>query len=98
MVEQGDVIKIDGVRNLALVISKNYYNESGKAILCPVCEKDLGTTFSMEIELNDTKFYVCCDAVKQMDVDTRGYTKKGHLQLGKLIQVINLAKSIIDYI
>ncbi len=98
MVEQGDIIKIEGVRDLALVISKNYYNESGKVFLCPIYEKDLGTAFSMEMELNDTKFYVCCDAVKQMDIDAREYTKMGHLHLGKLIQVINLTQSIMDYI
>lgn len=98
MVEQGDIIKIEGIKHLALVISKNYYNESGKAILCPVLDTDIGTSFSLEIELDQDKYYVCCDAVKQMDLDTRSYTKKGHLHLGKMIQVVNLVQSISDYV
>ena len=34
MVEQGDIIQIENINDLALVISKNQYNESEKAILC----------------------------------------------------------------
>ena len=98
MVEQGDIIQITGEDRLALVVSKNYYNESGKAILCPVYKQDFGTAFCLEIELDGEKAFVCCDSVKQIDVETRGYSKMGRLHLGKLIQVVNLIKAIVDYV
>ena len=97
MVEQGDIIKIEGIDSLALVISKNTYNHSEKAIVCPVINKSRESTFEIEFEIDNKKKYVVCDNVKQLDLKSRFYSNKGRISLSKLIQVVDLLEAIIDY-
>ena len=52
MVEQGDIIKIKGIGQLAAVISKNSYNETGMAVVCPVVEEKTFSTFKNAIRLS----------------------------------------------
>lgn len=97
MVEQGDIIKIDGIGHLALVISKNTYNESGMAVVCPILQKSIGSTFEVEVSINDSLIYVASDSVRQLDLNIREYSTKGRVPYSKLIYIIDMAQSIIDY-
>ena len=97
MVEQGDILKIDGFSQLALVISKNTYNETGMAILCPIIKKSIGSIFEVKVDVNDSVMYVASDGVRQLDMECRNYNKKGRLPYSKLIYVIDMAQSVIDY-
>ena len=49
MVEQGHIIKIEGIKYPALVVSRNLYNESGRVIVCPVVSEDTGATLAYPI-------------------------------------------------
>ena len=97
MVEQGDIIKINGINHLALVISKDSYNKSGMAIVCPILQKSLGSTFEVEVSINDSLMYVASDSVRQLDLNIREYSTKGRVPYSKLIYIIDMAQSIIDY-
>lgn len=35
-VEQGDLLRIDSFKNPVLVVSNNFFNQSGMALICPV--------------------------------------------------------------
>ena len=35
-VEQGDLLKVGGLVYPVMVVSNNFFNESGKAIVCPI--------------------------------------------------------------
>ncbi|MBE5912246.1 type II toxin-antitoxin system PemK/MazF family toxin [Pseudobutyrivibrio sp.] len=97
MVEQGDIIKIEGIGHMALVISKGSYNESGMAVVCPMTNKKTGSTFEVEISVDDVAMYVASDAVRQIDVESRSYRKVGRVPYRKLIYVIDMAQSVMDY-
>ncbi|WP_033154491.1 type II toxin-antitoxin system PemK/MazF family toxin [Pseudobutyrivibrio ruminis] len=97
MVEQGDIIKINGINHLALVISKDSYNKSGMAIVCPILQKSIGSTFEVEVSINDSLMYVASDSVRQLDLNIREYSTKGRVPYSKLIYIIDMAQSIIDY-
>jgi len=97
MVEQGDIIKINGINHLALVISKDSYNKSGMAIVCPILQKSIGSTFEVEVSINDSLMYVASDSVRQLDLNIREYSTKGRISYSKLIYIIDMAQSIIDY-
>ncbi|WP_294242216.1 type II toxin-antitoxin system PemK/MazF family toxin [Pseudobutyrivibrio sp.] len=98
MVEQGDIIQIENINDLALVISKNQYNESEKAIICPILKNSIGSTFEIEFLFNEQSYYVICDNVKQIDLRPRFYSKKGTIPLNKLMFVTDMLQAIIDYV
>ena len=97
MVEQGDIVKVEGIGHMALVISKDSYNESGMAVVCPVSNEKSGSTFEVEICVDNKVMYVASDAIRQLDIESRGYRKNGRVSYSKLIYVIDRAQSIIDY-
>ena len=36
--EQGDLLKIDGIQQPVIVVSNDVFNQSGKAIVCPIVQ------------------------------------------------------------
>ena len=95
MVEQGEIIKIEGIKIPALVVSKNLFNESGKVIVCPVIEGSSSATLSFPI---DDDRYVLCDSIRQLDIKSRGFTQNGRIPLAQVIQITDRIQSIFDYI
>jgi mRNA-degrading endonuclease toxin of MazEF toxin-antitoxin module len=97
MVEQGDIIKINGIGQLAAVISKNSYNETGMAVVCPVVLEKTFSTFEVEIKVDETVMYVASDGLRQLDLESRKYKYVARLPYSKLIYVIDKAQSVLDY-
>ena len=98
MVEQGDIISLEGMRFPVIVVSNNRYNTSGKALVCPVLSYDPNISLQEQIVLEDKICYVCCDALKQLDIGNRGSGVKGHVSLAKQMLILDKIQSIFDYI
>ena len=41
-VEQGDLLKVAGLAYPVIVVSNDFFNESGKAIVCPIMKNAAG--------------------------------------------------------
>ncbi|MBR6452229.1 MAG: type II toxin-antitoxin system PemK/MazF family toxin [Lachnospiraceae bacterium] len=94
MVEQGDIIKIEGVGLPALVVSKNLYNESGHVIACPIVSGPVSGTFAYPLPESG---FVLYDNLRQFDLETRGYTVTGKVPLADLIRITDNVQSLFDY-
>ena len=97
MVEQGDIIQIEGMNSPIVVISKTSYNETGRIIACPIYYKSMSPFFDIEFKFEDKTFFVLCDNVKQLDLKPRFYSKKGTIPIGTLLKTIETIEAIIDY-
>lgn len=97
MVEQGDIVKIEGVKDRALVISKDFYNQTGKVIVCPVLNKSADSSFTIDFQINNKQFFVTCDSVRMLDLRERGHRKIARIPMNKLLFITDLVQSIIDY-
>ena len=95
MVEQGQVIKIDGIKFPALVVSKNVFNESGRVIVCPVVSEDTGATLAYPI---GSDRYVLCDNLRQFDLNSRLYSIKDRVSLAEMINITDRVQSLFDYL
>ncbi len=96
MVEQGDIIKIEGIKGKAAVISKTKYNESGKIIACPIISKHTSSSFLVEFPFDGDIKYIASDSVKQLDISARGFRVVGRVPLSALIVVIDMINAIIE--
>ena len=94
MVEQGDLIRIEGIKHTALVVSKNTFNESGRAVVCPVLKEDKKATLSYSVGDNQ---FVLCDNPRQLDIESRRYSVIGRISLAHMIKIIDRLQSIFDY-
>ena len=50
-VEQGDLLKVQGIAQPVIVVSNNFFNQSGMAILCPIGQRAFPSP--LHIELHD---------------------------------------------
>ena len=93
MVEQGDILKIEGIKNCVLVVSKNVINESGCVIVCPIVSMS-SATLSYPI---GSDRYVICDNLRQLDLEARSYSHEGSVPLSHIIGIIDRVQSMFDY-
>ncbi|MCR5195879.1 MAG: hypothetical protein K6D38_06140 [Pseudobutyrivibrio sp.] len=96
MVEQGDIIKVEGIKGTAAVISKTGYNQSGCILACPIIAKRTRSSFLVEFPFEGDIRYIASDSVKQLDISTRGYRVVGQVPLSALIVVIDMINAIIE--
>lgn len=94
MVEQGDILKVNGIKNSVLVVSKNAINKSGCVIVCPILAGSAPATLSYPI---DTDRYVLCDNFRQLDIESRGFSYDGRVSMAHLINILDRVQSIFDY-
>ena len=98
MVEQGDVVKVNGVELPLLVVSGNAYNKSGAAILCPIVKNASEATLKVFVENEQISGYALCDNIRHLDIAKRGYSGKGHIPLTKMILILDMIQSLFDYV
>ncbi len=95
---QGDVIKIPGIKYPIIVVSKNSFNVEGEIIGCPFIEGDEKLTLYVPLIINEKKGFACCDVLKTFDLKTRGYKRIYRLPMLDTMSVADAIQSIFDYI
>ena len=52
-IEQGGLLKVEGIQHPVIVVSNDYFNESGRAIVCPILKK--AAPGPLHIQLRETE-------------------------------------------
>ncbi len=96
--EQGDVLKIASVPYPVVVISKNFFNESGLVIACPILPDAVHGPLRIRCESIRTPGYVYCDQMRSVDLNRRRFTKVDVLSYYELIDIVDAIQGIFDYV
>lgn len=97
-INQGDILKISGIKFPILVVSKSVYNKTNHIIACPLSDTDTGSVFSLSVDCSYYKGFAYVDNIKRLDLSERSYHSMGNLPLSQLIVILNVIQSIFDYI
>ena len=95
--KQGDLIKIENRNDIFAVVSKDYFNKTGMAMLCPVMSDIFPDPLHIEIIYENMKWLVLCEHVKMYDLNCRGYSHLGEMTWTDRINVTDAIQSIFDY-
>ena len=98
MVDQGDIIKISGVKYPLLVVSNAAYNRGSHIVACPILDTDNGSALCFPISTEFVTGFVRCDNLHMFDMKARNYSSKGRVPLSKQMIIIDLIRSVFDYI
>ena len=96
--EQGDVLEIPSVQYPVVVVSKNFFNESGLVMACPILPETVRSPLRIRCESIRTPGYVYCDQVRSVDLNKRRFTKIDALSYHELIDIVDAIQSIFDYV
>lgn len=95
--EQGDILSIEKIKEPILVVSKNFFNHSEQAIVCPIVKNAVPDPLHIEIVTEEVQGSVLCEQMKLLDLRYRGYKKISRIKYPDIINITDAIQSIFDY-
>ncbi|MCD8068049.1 MAG: type II toxin-antitoxin system PemK/MazF family toxin [Lachnospiraceae bacterium] len=94
---QGDILKIEYIQVPVLVVSRDYFNESGEIIGCPLLAASTEGPLHIFVSDGEMGGYVQCEKLKLLDLSVRGYKKTGQIGTMDRMNITDAVQSIFDY-
>ena len=95
---QGDLLKVERINMPVVVVSKNFFNQSGEIIGCPVCRDGKPGALHIRIETEKVTGYVYCEKMTLLDMNIRRYSKLGSIHTSEIIDITDAIQGIFDYV
>ena len=96
-IEQGDLLKVEGVAHPVIVVSNNYFNRSGKAIACPILRKAASGPLHIPIHNSTVEGMVLCEQVRYLDLAARRFTKLSQAHFFEIMDISDAVMGIFEY-
>ena len=96
-VEQGDILKIEGIRYPVIVVSNNFFNQSGKAIVCPILKSAAPGPLHIELKDSSVDGVVLCEQVRYLDLDVRCYSRLSQSHYFDTMDISDAVSGMFEY-
>ena len=96
-VRQGEIVSFDTSNMKALALSKDFFNQTGMVIVCPVVGKTSPDVLHVPVETESFKGIAMLEQMKSMDLRVRRYRTLGVVPFDKLQEISDIVQSIFDY-
>lgn len=96
-IEQGDILKVQQQPFPVIVVSNNFFNESGKAIVCPIRENAAAGPLHLPVKSDVAKGYILCEQLRYLDLQQRTFSKLGALSSFNVMDFSDAVMGIFDY-
>ena len=95
--EQGDLLKVNGISFPIIFIINNFFNSSGKAIVCPIVRNVSEGPLHIRLKDSPVEGIVLCEQVRYLDLASRSYSRLGALQFFETINISDAVMGMFDY-
>ena len=95
--EQGDILQVEKIAGPVLVVSKNYFNKTEQAIVCPICKEAPRDPLHIDIKTDEVVGKVMCEQMKLIDLNYRGYKIISLIGYSDIINITDAIQGIFDY-
>ena len=96
--QQGDILKIEKIKHLVLVVSKDFFNTSGEVIGCPIIRNSIPGPLHIWMSTEENEGYIQCEKLALLDLSVRGYKKIDRLPISEMMNVSDAIQGIFEYI
>ena len=96
-IEQGDILKVIGLKYPVIVVSNNFFNESGKAIVCPILKNAVEGPLHIMLKDSSVEGYVLCEQVRYVDLAERHFSKLQATHYFDIMDISDAVMGIFDY-
>ena len=96
-IDQGDILRVSNGRVPFLVVSSDFYNQSGLAVVCPIVPHSSADAMHVQIETPDISGIVLCEQIAVVSTGDRACSIKAHLSGTPLLEIVFRVQSIFDY-
>ena len=95
--EQGDLLKIDGIQQPVIVVSNDVFNQSGKAIVCPIVQSAQEGPLHIKLKDSSVQGVVLCEQVRYLDLAARRFHKLTATHYFDIMDISDAVVSMIEY-
>ena len=96
-IEQGDVIRVSGGKVPFLVVSSDFFNSSGLAVVCPMVQTAAPDPLHVPVHTEHTDGVVLCEELATLSIRKRRCTQTTRISTSDLLEIIYRVQSIFDY-
>ena len=96
-IEQGDLLRVSGITFPVIVVSCNFFNASGKAIVCPVVTSTEKGPLHIAVKTAQLEGVVLCEQVRYLDLAARHYSKLGGAHYYDIMDISDAVMGMFDY-
>ena len=96
-IEQGDLLKVGGVAWPVIVVSNNFFNASGKAVVCPIVKDVLEGPLHIPLKDCPVAGYVLCEQVRSLDLSARRFSRITAAPDFDIMDISDAVVSMFDY-
>lgn len=99
MVHQGDILKVEKIKNPVLVvIVRIFLMRTGEIIGCPIFDYNIESPLHIEIETENRKGHVQCENLSMLDLNMRGFSVIDRISINYVMDITDTIQGIFDYI
>ena len=73
-VEQGDLLRVGGIKWPVIVVSNNFFNESGRVVACPILPDAVEGPLHIRLKDCPVEGYVLCEQMRYIDLKVSSVT------------------------
>ena len=95
---QGDILKIENIRVPVLVVSKDFFNQTGEIIGCPIYPAGEAGPLHIPVHTDRTEGFVQCEKLALMDLNVRGWSRIDRILMADIINITDAVQGIFDYV
>lgn len=95
---QGDIVKIERIKSPVLVTSKDFFNQTGEIVGCPIFQDSTDSPLHIKIKTDSTQGYVQCEKLALLDINVRGFLKIDSISMADIINITDAIQGIFDYV
>lgn len=95
--EQGDLLRVEGIQYPVMVVSNDFFNQSGKVIVCPIVKKAVEGPLHIELKESTVQGFVLCEQVRYLDLSARRYSKLTATHYFDMMDISDAVVSMFEY-
>lgn len=96
-IEQGDLLKIEGIRYPVIVVSNNFFNQEGNVIVCPIVKSASEGPLHIRLKDSPVEGIVLCEQVKYIDLRPKHYSKLAASHYFDIMDISDAVGSMFEY-
>ena len=96
--QQGDILKIEKIKFPVLIISNDFFNQSGEIIGCPITMNAIEGPLHIFISARGVEGYVLCEQLKLFDLRVRGHKKIDQVKWSEKMNISDAVQGTFEYV
>ena len=80
------------------MVSNNYFNQSGKAVVCPILKNAVPGPLHIALKETTVEGYVLCEQVRYLDLAVRRFSKLTDTHYFDIMDISDAVASIFEYL